>query len=426
MLVSKLNDEAIEAFAQLFTTKTCDSFFEGTDTISGKEIVDLTPVKQVNYFVLKILFRKWQKETLRLQSPYFNYKNEEVRKALLAFMNALSQQIKVSRVHFEPLLKQATRETIMLIVSPYEFFKEELTGHESGKLNDKYIKNSSKYIKINQHIFEAYTESFEEKSQAELSHEDALQLLDELFSSGELNSEPLGEYEAKFSQVAEVSLASFLEEDVIDEDDDEEEDDESSEEEEFDTAEDEEDEDSLTVEDNSTQEAAGADDDDELIKFVDDEDEEKPDYATLQEIQEQDEPEEVKKTPFEFLTKEEESDEDTDDDEAPLNRQFSSERTPLHEQLKAEQRPSVAEVHQSQKIDSISGSITINQRYMFVNELFGGDSDLFVAAMEKVEDCDSFDDAVEFLIQSYSKKLEWDMNAPEVKELLKIVFKKFR
>jgi hypothetical protein len=428
MRESKLNHGAIEVFAELFTKRACDSFFEGTDTISGKEIVDLTPVKQVNYFVLKILFRKWQKETLRLQSPYFNYKNEDVRKALLSFMNALSQQIKVNRVNFEPLLQQATREAILLIVSPYDFFREELTGHESGKLNDKYLKNSAKYIKINQEIFESYVALFEEKAEGELSHDDAVALLDELFATGDLSMEDRQEYEERFSEVAQADFSTFVEEEDSPEDDDDNDDDfdETPEEEESETSEDEEDDSSMTVEDRGSTEFA---EDDELIRFVDeeesDEEEEKPAYDALEEVQER-QPDEVKsKGSFEFLG-DEESDDDAETDEAPLNKQFSSEKTPLHEQLKAEQRPSLAEVHQSQKIDSIAGSITVNQRYMFVNELFDGDSDAFLAAMKKVEGCDSFDDAVELLIQTYSKKLEWDMNAPEVKELLKIVFKKFR
>ncbi|WP_339784359.1 hypothetical protein [uncultured Imperialibacter sp.] len=431
MRESKLNHEAIEAFAELFTKRACDSFFEGTDTISGKEIVDLTPIKQVNYFVLKILFRKWQKETLRLQSPYFNYKNEDVRKALLSFMNALSQQIKVNRVNFEPLLQQATREAILLIVSPYDFFREELTGHESGKLNDKYLKNSSKYIKVNQEVFESYVALFEEKAEGELSHDAAVALLDELFAAGDLSIENRQEYEERFSEVAQVDFSTFVEEEDFpeqDEDDDTDDDFDENIEEEEDEGEDSEDEDddsSTIVEDSSSAEVT-EDDDDELIRFVDDdEEEEKPAYDALEEVQ-QSQPEEVtNKGSFEFLG-DEESDDDAEPDAAPLNKQFSSEKTPLHEQLKAEQRPSLAEVHQSQKIDSIAGSITVNQRYMFVNELFDGDSDVFLAAMKKVEGCDSFDDAVELLIQTYSKKLEWDMNAPEVKELLKIVFKKFR
>ncbi len=434
MLESKLNHNAIDAFAELFTQKVCDAYFENTDSISGREIVEVTPVKQVNYFILKILFRKWQKETLRLQSPYFNYRNEDVRKALLSFMNVLSQQIKVNRENFEPLLRQATRESLLAIISPHDFFKEELTGHESGRLNDKYLKNSAKYIKINKHIFEAYALAFEEKAESELTHADAITLLNEVFSKGDLSAEDVAEYEKQFNELTEIDFSMFLEEtsvsseadsgdEEVDEEDDAEEQDDSDE---LDDEQDDDDEDALTVEDSGEIKAvAELNQEDELVKFVDEDQERKPEFDSSEESEEDVEGDSETRAPFKFSEKEE-SDEEGDDESALLNKQFSSEKTPLHEQLKSEQRPSLAEVHQSQKIESITGSITVNQRYMFVNELFSNDGDLFVEAMGKVEGCESFDEAVELLIQSYSKKLEWDMNAPEVKELLKIVFKKFR
>lgn len=434
MLESKLKHEAIEAFAALFSKNACDSFFEDKDTISGKEIVELTPVKQVNYFVLKILFRKWQKESLRLQSPYFNYRNEEVRKALISFMNVLSQQIKVNRDHLEPLLIQATRETVLLIVSPYHFLREELTGHESGKLNEKYIKNSAKYIKVNQQIFTAFAQRFEEHSATEMSHEEALSLLDDVFETANVEPEDTGLYENQFRELQEVDFSSFFEggppaesstEEGEEDDDDFPEDDG----EEDGPVENDDDEDALTVEDRADAYAIAGDgeNNDELVQFADEEDDDKPVFDTLEDLDQQEQAarDTPRKNPLEFLSK------DDDDDERDLasgafNRRFSSDKVPLHEQLKSEQRPSLAEIHQTQKIDSIAATITVNQRYMFINELFKGQSDLFTEAMKKVEGSDSFDEAVELLIQSYSKKLEWDMNAPEVKELLKIVFKKFR
>lgn len=431
MVESKLNRESLETFAASFSKEVCNSFFGQKSVISGKEIVEVTPVKQVNYFVLKILFRTWQKETLRLQSPYFNYRSEDVRKALFTFMNVLSQQISVSREHFEPLLVQSTKESILLMISPYDFFQEELTGHESGKLNDKYLKNSDKYIKVNKHIFEAYKESFDNKATAELSHADALTLLDELFEHTDLAPEEITEYEHQFNQVLGVDFQSFWNaepaeladgvvsdghpDEVIIEEDDEEDDDpqEEAEEDEEDerTVEDDEDEDELTVEDEVREEEQ-----DQVAP--------EPKYDTLEELESFPEPlrrDEEERGGFEFLG-------ENDDDEkgSALNNSFASSKTPLYEKLKTEQKPTLAELHQSQKIESIVKSITVNQRYMFVNELFSGNNDLFLEAMSKVEGCETFDDAVELMIHSYSRQLEWDMNAPEVKELLKMIFKKFR
>ncbi len=49
------------------------------------EIIHLTPVQQVNYFVLKELFQRWKSEINQLKSPYFDYDNDEVQASLKAF-----------------------------------------------------------------------------------------------------------------------------------------------------------------------------------------------------------------------------------------------------------------------------------------------------------------------------------------------------
>ena len=87
---SKLNHEAIEAYASTYTKRIIADFFIQHDKITGQQIVDLKGVKQVNLMVLKNLFQKWKKESDKWQSPYFNYENAEVKKALQAFMNTLS------------------------------------------------------------------------------------------------------------------------------------------------------------------------------------------------------------------------------------------------------------------------------------------------------------------------------------------------
>ena len=50
----------------------------------------------------------------------------------------------------------------------------------------------------------------------------------------------------------------------------------------------------------------------------------------------------------------------------------------------------------------------------------------FEQAIMDIESWDSFYDAGEKLFQEYAKNLDWDMNSDEVKELLKVIFRKFR
>ena len=87
----------------------------------------------------------------------------------------------------------------------------------------------------------------------------------------------------------------------------------------------------------------------------------------------------------------------------------------------------LAEHHESsRKGDSILELISLNHRYMFIKELFLNDKNQFEQALAELEDFDSFDSSVEFLVQSYAKHNEWNMQSDEVKEFLKVLFRRHR
>ena len=110
-----------------------------------------------------------------------------------------------------------------------------------------------------------------------------------------------------------------------------------------------------------------------------------------------------------------------------VNEKFTEEKHTINEKFENNQpKSSIAEVHETEKISEIQKNISVNQRYMFLNDLFNGDSSEYSNALEAVEKSNSFDESVELLVQNYSKKYEWDMNSDEVKELLKVIFKRFR
>ena len=113
--------------------------------------------------------------------------------------------------------------------------------------------------------------------------------------------------------------------------------------------------------------------------------------------------------------------------DSTINDTFSEETHTINERFESESHSSsIAKAHETEKISEIQKSISVNQRYMFLNDLFGGDREVYEQALNNVENSASFDDSVELLVQNYSKKYEWDMNSDEVKELLKVIFKRFR
>ena len=197
---NKLNREGIKNYSERFTDTIVDRFFEGKERISGKEILDLQPIQQVNLFVIKNLFKHWQKETSKLKSRYFDYEHPEVKEALQEFMNAISQHISISKPDFIPLFQGATEETVLLIFSPYDFYTHllEMNDH-SLKVDD--LKRIMKYVKVNRNLMEALIEKVEEEHLAIVDKSNLPRLLDEVFASIDDTPEDIEEYLTEFTAV---------------------------------------------------------------------------------------------------------------------------------------------------------------------------------------------------------------------------------
>ena len=145
----KLNEDFIDGYCEKFASKVTAEFFkDGKDVITGKEILKVTPSKQVNFFVIKLLFRYWQEETKKLESPFFNYKHEEVRQAMIQFMNVLSQHIEINKEKFETLLNHAVKDTIYLAAMPQAYVEIDLDSRGVEKIADKSVEGTVKYLKI--------------------------------------------------------------------------------------------------------------------------------------------------------------------------------------------------------------------------------------------------------------------------------------
>ena len=113
--------------------------------MTGQEIIQLTPSQQVNLLIIKSLFSAWQEELEKLKSnPFFDYRDIAVDNSLKEFMNILSRAIKVERLHFEPLLRDAVEDAILLALDPVTFYIHII---EESKGNSSYFKEIKKYIK---------------------------------------------------------------------------------------------------------------------------------------------------------------------------------------------------------------------------------------------------------------------------------------
>ncbi|WP_109832952.1 hypothetical protein [Reichenbachiella versicolor] len=368
MIGSKLNKSVAKQYSQSFASIVVDDFFSQNEGISGPQIVGFTPVKQVNFFVLKNLFNQWQEETKKLKSPYFNYKNDEVNQALKTLVNTLSKNILISKEDFKPLLESAVMETLELLYDPYSYYKnrsELLIAHPS-------LGSESKYFKIYKSLFETLA------SASDLS----LDSIDQLTAATEFSEAEFQENVHAFSTVLVISGDIQYEDQA-----------------------------EIPVEETP---AIPADD---L-------------FATSQieeDLTEEFQPgNEQKSSDFSSLI--ETDNKDPEVTKANLNEQYSGDTIQtLNQRYEAkEKKETIATKMEEKAIESLALSISINQRYMFINDLFDGNEEDYLSAIDQVDIASSFDESVELLVHKYSRKYGWNMNSEEVKSLLKIIFKRFR
>lgn len=460
----KLNDEFIREYSEEFSEKITSDFFAEKDHISGKEILNVTPSKQVNFFVLKILFRKWQEEMKRLESPFFNYRNPDVRKAMVQFMNTLSQHIEVKEKLFCSMLEEAVADTLLLAVDPGSYISLEFEEMDVTNVTEKMTKPIFKYLKLHKSEIEVF---FEENNGADL--DDFVENAEAFFL--DVNVEPTVKQQVEqLSQVLPLSEEDvyFREEDMLRNEEDEElpeiedevdevsfDHDDSDDEYEEESFEDNEEVNSVTesnpVTESDEDEFAIDDEEDDVPEPIHGRHENEEEELTEEEASDEDEEETphrestadsesenkddglTKPEPEEESVNETDTTEDSreeDDgqthDAEPINEHFTPVQKTVNEKFGEGESPTLADKLEQKKVGSIMEAISVNHRYMFTKELFDGDREAFVNAIGKIEQSESFDDAVELLVQQYASKRGWDMNSDEVKELLKVIFRKYR
>lgn len=84
-----------------------------------------------------------------------------------------------------------------------------------------------------------------------------------------------------------------------------------------------------------------------------------------------------------------------------------------------------AEKDKKNKILDFKSALSINQRYMFVKELFQNKQDQFDEALAAVEQCTQYEQAINMLIEKYGEANNWDADKEEVAELFELISKKF-
>ena len=157
MLPTKpLNIDYLHQYSRELALQLANKFFTNTDFITGEQIVEFSNIKQINFLVLKILEERWEAETARLESPFFDYASKEVQEGLRVFLNVLSQHIKVQKKTFTAVLIEAIFGTLLLVLDPRSFYEQEIQKSAKIKLLPENYRRIIKYLQYNREIFKTF------------------------------------------------------------------------------------------------------------------------------------------------------------------------------------------------------------------------------------------------------------------------------
>ena len=415
----KINQDFLTQYSSVFTEKLLKEAYDNKTHLSGKDILNLSSIKQLNLFVIKSFFTEWQEEVKKLESRLFDYKNREVRKSMIDFMNVLSQHISIQQSDLRPYVEKALFQSILLASDTFSYLTEDLSAQKASRVTTKFIKGQLKYLVLHKDLLLDFFTSVEGESVREALLKAELYFDDEDTS---LTLDQLIEDLSKYLVVdrTDLFIPSFQPEPSVFEQTADEENDEM-------TPEIEGEELSASSSDYFGQEIETRDE----ISDTDIEEtsEEELDSEDTLDKEEEQEVVDALETEATELPEEEESepeeDEELSEETKDLEEEDPEQENTVMEKFEVDQK-TLAELHEDQKIESVFEAISINHRYMFLQELFDGDNELFTTALKDVDACQTFDEAVEMLVQNYAKDFFWDMNSDEVKELLKVVYRKFR
>ncbi|WP_185152703.1 hypothetical protein, partial [Fulvivirga aurantia] len=277
----------------------------------------------------------------KIKSPYFDYENPEVKKALNNFMNLLSKNIAVGQIHLLPLLRDAIKETLLLIFSPYDFYMHQLNTKEELTMSD--LKTLAKYVKINKNIIVSLIERLEASGTTSVGPENINKNLAEVFANTNATPEDVDNYLNQLSSLLPLDQSVIYGE-------------------------------------------------------ISSDDEQNPDKKS-----------------------DKKDKEETAHKSSLINEQYDTPTQVLNDRLADESKPTIADIHQKQKITDIHKHLSINQRFMFIRALFDGNEEKFKQTLSELESFNNQQSAFQYLSEEYPN---WDNESEEVEEFMEIVSKR--
>ncbi|TLV00598.1 hypothetical protein [Dyadobacter luticola] len=365
-----LNINALNQYAARFSTTVLNEVYQSQNTVNGAGLLKLTPVRQVNLGILNRLFEVWKSNAESFRSPYFDFANEDVKKALEDFMNIASQHIAVKRADLEPLLTESVRESIKLLITPANYFEDKIRADSDAEFTHEKAEQLVKYTHIHRGIAEAMLDRLTDNGSDSVYQTQAVSWLYELKDNTDLIDD-IDMHLVQFSDIFPINLQE------------------------------------LKIQDNTNKAPQAAKNESRSFfdsAFTDLEPANKPKSSPPR-------AEPASAILGEIVAKTSATDRDT------LNNRFKVD-VPKPTDDKAYGSMNV-------KVETIAGAIPLGQRFMFVNQLFNKNSEHFDKAIYELDAVKSYEEAENLIWHRYASKYAWDVNGEAVTALLSIVKRKF-
>lgn len=406
---NKFNANALTEYSKSYARRIAGDFYQQQATMNGRQILSLTPINQINLFVISSLADKWQADAQKFRSPYFDFNDPDVQEALQNFMNVVSQHIAVRREHLEPLLADATRRAIIMIFDPRSYFDDVLRNQPDFTVTADAIKQIIRYTKINQFIPTYISQRLNGRNFVYVNQ--ALTYLDEVLTQRGHELEHYDKFVALFSETLPMDVSLLLRSHVPDN---------------FQTGP------ARSFFDTATDTsvppaplvapaptpalpvAPRLELDDRPTFRVADKDINgtpvAPSVASLpvaEPVQEVSIPKVAETPPLV-----------TPADTTPTLNEKLRETTPV-------EPATVAETFHRAPIESVARSISLNQKFRFINQLFNGNAIAYNQAVEEIDGLNTYGEALDLISYRYASQYMWDMSSDEVSELVEILKRRF-
>ncbi len=379
-------------YGRRLATRLCDQHFgsQPTAALDGPAVLKFTSIRQLNLLVVRQLLGQWQAETTRLRSPYFDFEAAPVQAALAQFMSVLSRHISLGRAAFEPLLAQAAADTLSLVADPAGSFQRLLLGNTEAPTLAS-LRDNLRYIDVDKAFFQGFVDSLPASSDFS---GDFLTHRFELYHAANYKAhQPMQRLVEELSSLLPLTTADLLEDGPV----------------------------SVPA-----------------VPAV-------PAPAPVPAIPEPvAEPKAVAPPTFVAPPAAPPLAPPLAPPAAPVEQVRPVSATeqsgvPLHEKLKANQpaasalaetlrgatAPNSLAERTSPKVETLREAISINQRFSFINELFGGENMDYHAAIQHLDSLTTADQARAYVTSDLSQRYDWSRKEEHVSKLLKLIERKF-